>query len=515
MSTQPIDEKAAPPAYGVDQTVRGESVAVANTDKTTWERLWPVIACGAGLFSDGYLNGVIGSVNTMLKKAYPTEYASSSAQGNVSSIAFAGTVVGMIFFGFTSDHISRKWSLFVSTIIILIFAALSAGSYGAGGSISGLFIALTAYRFLTGIGIGGEYPAGSVACAESTGELKEGTRNRWFILFTNVQIDFGFVVAALVPMIVILATGENHIKAAWRICLGLGVIPPLSLLYLRLKLSEPEAYKQNSMAKTKTPWWLCIKYYAPRLAVVSTIWFIYNFSSYSFGLFSSSILGNLLGEHYPLWKSFGWNTLITFFYMPGCIAGSFLSDWIGPKKALGYSVIAQAIVGFILAGVYAKISQPEYVGGFVVVYGLFLALGELGPGDNIGLVASKTCATAVRGKYYGIAAAFGKIGAFVGTQVLSILYNRYEYSDPVKAVQYPFFISSSLAVLSAFLALFLLPHIGQDTIDEEDIKFREYLSAHGYDTSQMGIFGDSQEHMVEQQNTRSTIGNVEPTHVKA
>ena len=28
------------------------------TPKTRWERLWPVIACGAGLFSDGYLNGV-------------------------------------------------------------------------------------------------------------------------------------------------------------------------------------------------------------------------------------------------------------------------------------------------------------------------------------------------------------------------------------------------------------------------------------------------------------------------
>lgn len=27
-------------------------------EKGRWERLWPVIACGAGLFSDGYLNGV-------------------------------------------------------------------------------------------------------------------------------------------------------------------------------------------------------------------------------------------------------------------------------------------------------------------------------------------------------------------------------------------------------------------------------------------------------------------------
>jgi len=139
----------------------------------------------------------------MLKTIYKTEYTNSRAQSNVSSITFAGTVVGMLFFGYTSDHFSRKWSLFWSTIIVIVFAALAAGSYGYHDNVQGLFAALTAFRFFLGIGIGGEYPAGSVGCAESTGELKSGTRNRWFILFTNVQIDFGFVVAAIVPMIVV------------------------------------------------------------------------------------------------------------------------------------------------------------------------------------------------------------------------------------------------------------------------------------------------------------------------
>lgn len=142
----------------------------------------------------------------MLKRIYPTEYANSSAQNNVSSITFAGTVVGMLFFGYTSDRYSRKWSLFASTVIIIVFAALGAGSYGAGGSVSGLFAALTAYRFFLGIGIGGEYPAGSVGCAESTGELKSGTRNRWFILFSNVMIDFAFLVSSIVPVIVVRTT---------------------------------------------------------------------------------------------------------------------------------------------------------------------------------------------------------------------------------------------------------------------------------------------------------------------
>ena len=95
---------------------------------------------------------IIGPVNTMLKIIYKDEYKKSDAQANIASITFAGTVLGMLFFGYTSDHYSRKWSLFVSTIIIIVFAALGTGSYGAGGSPGGLLAALAAYRFFLGIG---------------------------------------------------------------------------------------------------------------------------------------------------------------------------------------------------------------------------------------------------------------------------------------------------------------------------------------------------------------------------
>lgn len=195
----------------------------------------------------------------MLKTLYKDEYTKSSAQQNVASIAFAGTVLGQLVFGYSSDHWSRRHSLLISTIILIVFAALGAGSYGAGGSVQGLFAALTAYRFLLGIGIGGEYPAGSVACAESTGELKKGHRNRWFIFFTNFMIDAGFVIATLAAMIVTIACTERHLRAAWRICLGLAVIPPLSLIYLRIKLKEPESYSRSKMSSY--PWWLIVKFY--------------------------------------------------------------------------------------------------------------------------------------------------------------------------------------------------------------------------------------------------------------
>ena len=193
----------------------------------------------------------------MLGILYPDEYANSPASQNVSSIVFAGTVVGQLVFGYVSDHWSRKWTLFTSTMILIVFAILCAGSWGLHGSVYGMLAALTAYRFFLGIGIGGEYPAGSVAAAENTGELKRGHRNRWFIMFTNFQIDFGFVVSALTAMILVLIFGEDGLRYAWRVALGLGAIPPLSLLYLRVKLREPEEFNRERMRKF--PIWLILK----------------------------------------------------------------------------------------------------------------------------------------------------------------------------------------------------------------------------------------------------------------
>ena len=123
------------------------------------------------------------------------------------------------------------------------------------------------------------------------------------------------------------------------------------------------------------------------------------FSTYSFGIYSSAILGNILPETAPLSQSFGWNIVINLFYIPGAMLGSIYSDRVGAKYALASGVLAQGIVGFIMAGCYKQLATANHVAGFAVIYGIFLSLGELGPGDNIGLIASKTCATGVRGQY--------------------------------------------------------------------------------------------------------------------
>ncbi|PHH84915.1 hypothetical protein CDD83_1182 [Cordyceps sp. RAO-2017] len=470
-----------------DRTSERASVRHTIGSRSFLQTALPVFACGAGLFSDGYINNVIGSVNTVLKLQYGNVYKDSQAAKYVADIAFAGTVVGQLVFGYTSDRWSRSNSLVLSTVILIIFTALATGSYYNGDAV-GMFNMLAAWRFFVGIGIGGEYPAGSVGCAESSGELKEGTRNRWFILFTNSMIDWGFVFGAFVPYVVAAAVHNDlsQYSIIWRTSLGIGIIFPLLLLLMRMRLKEPEEFSKESMKK-QTPYLLVLRFYWFRLLCVSVIWFFYDFSTYAFGIYSSSILSGIYGDNAPLTTVFGWNTVVNMFYLPGTMFGAFVSDWIGPKYTLIIGVVLQAVVGYIMAGVYEQISR--HVAAFAVVYGIFLTLGELGPGNNLGLLAAKTCATGVRGRYYGIAAAVGKVGAFVGTWVFPYI-QASGGKGTVQSAQYPFWVASSLSLLSAVIAFFCIPNIGQDTIAHEDVRFREYLHSKGWDTTLLGLSRD-------------------------
>ncbi|KAK4199769.1 putative transporter [Triangularia verruculosa] len=452
----------SPPILAQRENTSAAMTANPN-GKTLWQQLLPVVACGAGLFSDGYINNVIGSVVTVLAIQYGDIWANSTAKTCLGAIAFVGTVVGQLLFG--------------------------TGTYYKGDAV-GMFNVLTVWRFFVGIGIGGEYPAGSVAAAEQSGELKKGTRNMWFIWFTNSMIDWGFVIGAFVPWLVAAAAHNTNYETIWRTSLGIGVVFPLSLFVLRFFIKEPEEFQKHSMKYARTPYKLVFQLYGWRLFIVSFIWFLYDFSAYSFSIYSSTILANIFDStSAPLTTVFGWNTVINLFYIPGTMIGAPVSDWLGPRKALAVGVLLQGVVGFIMAGCYPSLAQPGLVGAFAVVFGVFQSLGELGPGNNIGVLAAKTCATGVRGQYYGVAAAIGKLGAFVGTYVFPFIVKAGGESKTLSA-QYPFYVSSAGCVLSAALCWFGVPEVGQDTIQDEDVRFKAFLEANGYDTAQLGLRKD-------------------------
>ncbi|KAI0710110.1 metabolite transporter [Earliella scabrosa] len=453
-----------------------------------------IFACGTALFSDGYANGVIGAVNTLLKRIYGDELTKNNYSTTVSSLAFAGTVVGMLTFGYLSDKLGRKFGMMSATLIVALFSALSAASTGANHSVGGMLAMLSACRFLLGIGVGAEYPCGSVAASEQSEEpgINKNAQHRWFALATNSMIDFGFVVSAFVPLVLFWIFGENHLRAVWRLSLGLGVVPALAVLVWRLRMDEPERYKKDAIVRGKVPYLLILRRYWVSLAAISATWFLYDFIVYPFGLYSSLVTDTITGGSDSLTVVFGWSVVINLFYIPGTVGGAFIVDFFGPKWTMIIGLLSQAVIGFIMSGLYSHLTN--HIAAFAVVYGIFLSFGELGPGNCLGMLAAKTGPTAVRGQFYGIAAAIGKVGAFAGTwawQAIVDDFTKRHPEDPKIGNTGPFWIGSALAVVSAIITFFFIRPLSHDGMAEEDQKFREYLEQHGYDTSLMGLGTDS------------------------
>ncbi|WFC99818.1 hypothetical protein MYAM1_002564 [Malassezia yamatoensis] len=461
---------------------------VVENQYLSWRKIGSIAACGTALFADGYVNNSIGPVNTIFKKYLYKKYMTTQKTQVLTAIAFLGTVLGMVSFGYFSDAVGRKSGMIVATIIIIIFSALSSGSYYK-GDIDGMISMLTAWRFFTGIGIGAEYPTGSVAAAEQSEELPKRWQHGPFIMVTNFVLCLGSVCANMVPFILVLICTQEHLRLVWRLQLGLVIVPCLFVLPFRFILKQPQLYVNGAVKPKKIPYALVIRYYWLRLTAISIVWFIYDFVVFPFNLFSSFIVSQVLPSGAALWRVFGWNALITALGLPGSIIGALLADIIGPKKTFIIGLSLQIILGFIMAGAFSHLRH--HIGGFVVVYGLFQSMGQMGAGNNLGLLASKSSATCVKGQFYGIAAAVGKIGAFAGTYAFQDLQAHWQDAkgNASSNLWYtaPFFLASALACVSLLLLIFLIKERTSDCQAAEDTEFKQYLAQHGYDLTEMGL----------------------------
>lgn len=146
---------------------------------------------------------------------------------------------------------------------------------------------------------------------------------------------------------------------------------------------------------------------------------------------------------------------------------------------LGFAL--QATLGFIIGGANQQIQQIFPL--FVVLYGLFLTLGEVGPGSTVVLTASECFPTAIRGQMMGLVAAWSKAGAAIGTQVFSAILAS--WSNEQKANQATFLIGSSFAVVGALIAWFVIPDVSA-RLNDEDEAWKKYLEEQGWKAD----FGD-------------------------
>jgi MFS family permease len=155
--------------------------------------------------------------------------------GYATAIFLIGWGTGGIAFGILGDLLGRARTMLLTILIYSLFTGLSALSMG--------FWDFAVYRFLTGLGVGGEFAVGVALVAEVMPD-----RARPFALgLLQALSAVGNITAALISLgLTFLAwdpvAGEPTFST-WRVMFAVGTLPALLAVVIRRKLKEPERWQ--------------------------------------------------------------------------------------------------------------------------------------------------------------------------------------------------------------------------------------------------------------------------------
>ena len=150
---------------------------------------------------------------------------SGAAAGALGALPLITSAAGGMLFGWLSDRYGRARALMWSILAFSLLTAFTATSRTVGE--------LVFWRALAGVGLGGEWAAGSVLVAETWPERHRGKaiglmQSAWAI---------GYLLAAVMAAAVLPAWG-------WRPLFVLGVLPALVTLWMRRGVREPAKWRQ-------------------------------------------------------------------------------------------------------------------------------------------------------------------------------------------------------------------------------------------------------------------------------
>jgi MFS family permease len=157
---------------------------------------------------------------------------STGTAGLLNSLTLIASAIGGFFFGILADSIGRTRALMAS---ILVYS-ISSAACGFSHSIP----QLATFRFLLGLGMGGEWSAGAALVAET---WRAEHRGRALGLMQSAYA-IGEAVAAIVVLLVLPHFG-------WRAVFFVGVLPALLVFWIYRGVPEPELWKDR--VKEKKP----------------------------------------------------------------------------------------------------------------------------------------------------------------------------------------------------------------------------------------------------------------------
>jgi MFS family permease len=190
-----------------------------------------LVAGGLGWMLDAMDVSLYALVLAILVGAFGMD---TRTAGILSSLTLVASAIGGFLFGFLADRIGRVRALMAS---ILVYALASAAC-----GLSHTIPQLAVFRFILGLGMGGEWTTAAALIAETWRAEHRGKA----LGFMQSAYAIGEAMAALIVLVVAPRFG-------WRAVFLVGVLPAFLVFWIQRRVPEPELWKQRAARKEKVP----------------------------------------------------------------------------------------------------------------------------------------------------------------------------------------------------------------------------------------------------------------------
>ena len=427
-----------------------------------------IFTAGMGFFTDAYDLFIIGTATVLIAKQWGLN---STQTGLVNSITLISAFLGAIVFGRIADRIGRKKTYGLEAALMVVGAVLSAFSPS--------LIWLLVFRFILGIGVGGDYPMSAVLMGEYSNIKSRGKLVGLVFAMQALGTVAGYVVA-----LALLAANVNP-DIAWRLMLGLGAIPAGAVVYLRRKMPESPRYRarvegkadlaakeiaaysggvinvqqpKDSKVRLSLRQFLSNPKYLLYLVGTAGSWFVFDYAYYGNSVSAPLIVKSVLGSSgaHVLTEAIALQLIVfTVAAVPGYYLAANFMDRIGHKRLqlIGFFFMGLA---FLLIGVIPNITTE--VLPFLMLFGVSYFFAEFGPNETTFVLSGEVYPTSARSTGHGLSAGIAKFGAFLGVFLFPVIKKDFGVAG---ALEFSFF----MAMIGILLTL-VLPEPAGRSLEE-------------------------------------------------
>jgi MFS family permease len=166
-----------------------------------------------------------------LLNAHPGDPLIDKYSGYATTVFMIGWALGGLFFGILGDRLGRAKTMLLTILLYSAFTGLSA--------LANSVWLFSVFRFLTGLGVGGEFAVGVALVAEVMPDRARPFALGWLQALSAV----GNMMAACISILLGKMEETGAIGSAWRAMFVIGVAPALLAIPIFRKLQEPERWK--------------------------------------------------------------------------------------------------------------------------------------------------------------------------------------------------------------------------------------------------------------------------------